>query len=154
MTSDDMWRVVGRELREVRERQPGETTVAFFAHRAGVDVNTIKAIERGNPGTRTKLEAYAGALGLSIVDVLSATLKAAEQRPTPEAAALLRCFEHLPVEDRRLLLESAQRLLSRHEALAQLEARVAAFQSTAPRARGRRPKAQPPPPKSVPPREP
>lgn len=111
MNSSDLWRAVGRALREVRERQPGKTFIAYFADLADIDVNTIVAIERGKPGTIAKLETYAGALGLSIVDVLSSVLKAAAQRPTPEAAALLRCFEHLGVVDRRLLLESAERLL-------------------------------------------
>ena len=95
-----------------------------------IDVNTIKAIERGEPGTIAKLEVYAGALGLSIVDVLSSVLKAAEQPPTPEAAALVRCFEHLGVVDRRLLLASAERLLEQHEARTRLEAQVAAAAAT------------------------
>ena len=70
MTSGDLWRAVGRELREVRERQPGPTFMAHFADLAEIDVNTAKAIERGEPRSITKLEDYAFALGLSIVDVL------------------------------------------------------------------------------------
>jgi len=140
MTSGDLWRAVGRALREVRERRPGKTFIAYFADLAEIDVNTISAIERGRPGTIAKLEDYAGALGLSIVDVLSSVLKAAEQRPTPEAAALLRCFEHLGVVDRRLLLESAERLLEQHEARTRLEAQVAAAAATPPATPGRRPK--------------
>lgn len=81
MTSGDLWRAVGRALREVRERQPGKTFIAYFADLADIDVNTINAIERGRPGTISKLEDYAGSLGLSIVDVLSTVLKAAGTSP-------------------------------------------------------------------------
>lgn len=130
MRSGDLWRAVGRKLREVRERQPGPTFLAHFADLAEIDVNTAKAIERGDPRSITKLEDYAFALGLSIVDVFSTVLKAAERPPTPEAAALVRYFENLGVEDRRLLLASAERLWEQHEALARLEAQVAAAATT------------------------
>jgi transcriptional regulator with XRE-family HTH domain len=130
MNSGDLWRGVGLKLREVRERQPGPTFLAHFAELAEIDVNTAKAIERGDPRSITKLEDYAFALGLSIVDVFSTVLKAAERPPTPEAAALVRYFENLGVEDRRLLLASAERLWEQHEAVARLEAQVAAAAPT------------------------
>lgn len=118
MTSDDLWRVVGRELREARERQPGNLSIlAHAADAAEIDVNTAKAIERGKPATISKLEDYAGSLGLSIVDVLSAVLQASEQHPTPEASALLRFFEYLDVENRRLVLWTAQRLFEQQSLL-------------------------------------
>lgn len=139
MRSGDLWRAVGRKLREVRERQPGPTFMAHFADLAEIDVNTAKAIERGDPRSITKLEDYAFALGLSIVDVFSTVLKAAERPPTPEAAALVRYFENLGVEDRRLLLASAERLWEQHEALARLEAQVAAAATTSAPAPGPRP---------------
>lgn len=130
MTSGDLWLAVGRALRETRERQPGPTFMAHFAEIAEIDVNTIKAIERGEPGTLSKLEDYCFALGLTIVDVLSTVLKADERPPTPEGAALVRYFESLGVEDRRLLLASAERLWEQHEAVARLEAQVAAAATT------------------------
>jgi len=144
VTSDDLWRDVGRHLRDVRERQGKKwlhlATDARTKFKAKLDPKTIQAIERGEPGQIDKLELLAQILGLSIVDVLSSVLKAAEQRPTPEAAALLRCFEHLGVVDRRLLLESAQRLLEQHEARSRLELQVAAVAGTPPPTPGRRPK--------------
>lgn len=139
MTSGDLWLAVGRALRETRERQPGPTFMAHFADLAEIDVNTAKAIERGDPGTISKLEDYAFALGLTIVDVLSTVLKADERPPTPEAAALVRYFESLGVEDRRLLLASAERLWEQHEAVVRLEAQVAAAATTPPLGTGPRP---------------
>jgi hypothetical protein len=118
MTSPELWRAVGRELRDVRERQGKKWNHIARETKPRLDAKTQQDIERGEPGTREALERYARALeryaralGLSIVDVLSGVLKAAEQRPTPEAAALLRCFEQLDVENRRLVLWTAQRLL-------------------------------------------
>lgn len=111
MTSPELWRAVGRELRDVRERQGKKWNHIARETRPRLDAKTQQDIERGAPGTLDTLERYAQALGLSIVDVLSGVLKAAEQRPTPEAAAVLRCFEQLDVENRRLVLWTAQRLL-------------------------------------------
>jgi transcriptional regulator with XRE-family HTH domain len=143
VTSEDLWRDVGWHLRDVRERQGKKwlhvATEARTRFQGKLDPKTIQAIERGEPGQIDKLELLAQILGLSIVDVLSSVLKDAEQRPTPEAAALLRCFEHLGVVDRRLLLESAQRLLEQHEARTRLELQVAAAAANPAPAPGRRP---------------
>jgi len=141
VTSAELWQAMGRTLRDVRERQKKKWfQLATEAKLAGakLDPKTIQAIERGEIGTIDKAELLARLLGLSIVDVLGAELRASEQRPTPEAAALLRCFESLDVVDRRLLLESAQRLLEQHEARMRLEAQVAAAAATPGPSLGRR----------------
>ena len=114
MTFPELWRAVGLELRDMRERQGKKWNhIATETKAAGVrlDSKTQQDIERGEPGMLETVERYAQALGLSSVDVLSRVLKGEEERPTPEAAALLRCFETLDVENRRLVLWTAQRLL-------------------------------------------
>ena len=112
MTFAELWRAVGRELRDVRERQGKKWNHVAKDTTPRLDSKTQQDIERGEPGMLETVERYAQALGLSSVDVLSGVLKTAEQRPTPEAAAVLRCFEQLDVENRRLVLWTAQRLLA------------------------------------------
>jgi hypothetical protein len=104
MTSDDLWREVGRHLRDRREGR-GKKWWVGGDEKPPIDTKTRRAIEHGTPGTLDKLETYAQAMEMSIVDVVSAVLKDAEHRLSPEAATLLRCFEHLTVWDRRLVLE-------------------------------------------------
>ena len=112
MTSPELWRAIGRELRDERERQGLKWfQVKQKAKPAKLDPKTQQAIERGTPGTIETLERYAQVLGLSIVDVFSLVLKAAEQRPTREASSLLRCFEQLDGKNRTLVLWTATRLL-------------------------------------------
>jgi len=144
VTPEELWSEVGRRLRDSRERQNKKwlhvSVDARERFHAKLDPKTIQAIERGEIGTVDKAELLARTLGLSIVDVLSATLKASEQRPTPEAAALLRCFEHLGVHDRRIVLETAQRLLEHHQARTRLERLEETAAATSRPKRARRPK--------------
>jgi transcriptional regulator with XRE-family HTH domain len=112
MTSSDLWRAVGRELRDEREQQGLKWFhVSTKAKPTKIDPKTLQAIERGAVGTLDTVERYAQVLGLSIVDVVSRVLKTAEERPTREAVALLRCFEQLDGENRTLVLWTARRLL-------------------------------------------
>jgi hypothetical protein len=146
VTFEELRQAIGRMLRDVRERQEKSWfQLKTDAEKAGakLDPKTMKAIERGDIGTLDKAHLLAQLLGLSIVDVLQAVLKASERPPTPEADALARCFEQLDVKDRRLLLESAQRLLEQHEALMRLQAQVAAAATKSPPKRGRRGKEPP-----------
>jgi transcriptional regulator with XRE-family HTH domain len=115
MTSQEFWRGVGRFLRDQREARP--LTVSQLAAAAGLDPDTVKAIERGQPGRIDKLDRLLETLGFSIVDVLHVVLPSAESPPTPEAAALHRAFEQLGVEDRGLLLSVVRRLVALDEAL-------------------------------------
>jgi len=119
MTDAEFWRDVGRFLRDLREGQ-GKTANQMAAV-AGIDADTVRAIERGQPGRIDKLGRLVQAFDLSIVDVVSDRLKGAEARPSLEAAALLRAFEHLAVEDRGLLLLFAKRMVEQHEARRQAE---------------------------------
>jgi len=112
MTSPELWRAVGRELRDARERLGKKWNHIAKETRPRLDAKTQQDIERGHPGTLETVERYAQALGLSIVDVLSAVLKDAEQRPTTEVAAVLRYFEQLDAENRWLVLWTVRRLLA------------------------------------------
>lgn len=116
MTSSDLWRAVGRELRDERERQGKKWNQIKKDTTPKLDSKTQQDIEQGRPGTLETVERYAQALGLSIVDVLSGVLTAAAQRPTREAAALLRCFEQLDAKNRMLVLWTATRLLEQQPA--------------------------------------
>jgi transcriptional regulator with XRE-family HTH domain len=147
VTEEELWREVGRALREKREQD--DLNVTQVAKKAGIDQKTVKAIERGDLRQVDKLAALARALGMSIVDVLSAVLKSSEQRPTPEAATLLRCFEQLATEDRQVLLASVQRMFQQHEARTHLLVLVAKLEANAASAPGRKPKG----PKTKPPRD-
>lgn len=111
MTTSDLWRAVGRELRDEREQQGLKWFHVSTKAKPKIDPKTLQAIERGDPGTMDTVERYAQVLGLSIVDVLSRVMKAAEERPTREAGALMRCFEQLDGENRMLVLWTARRLL-------------------------------------------
>jgi transcriptional regulator with XRE-family HTH domain len=138
VTEEDLRREVGRALREKRERD--DLNVTQVAIKAGIDPKTIKAIERGDLRHFDKVAAHARALEMSIVDVLSAVLKSSEQRPTPEAATLLRCFEQLATEDRQVVLVSVQRMFQQHEARTRLQTLVAKLEASAASTPGRQPK--------------
>jgi transcriptional regulator with XRE-family HTH domain len=136
MTSQDFWRAMGRFLRDQREARP--LTVTQMAAAAGIDPDTVKSIERGQPGRIDKLERLLAALGLSIVDVLSVVLPSAEGPPTLEAAALHRAFEQLGVVDRGLLLAFARRLV-------ELDEKLAPDAAPSPPVKGGRPRKRPMP---------
>lgn len=106
VTADELWRHVGRILRDARETRrwsPSQT-----ARRAGIDGKTITAIEAGEAGNVAKLQAHAEAFGMTIVDVLSAVLDRTKTPLSPEARQLLRRFERISVPARSALLLAAQ----------------------------------------------
>ena len=71
MTFAELWRAVGRELRDVRERQGKKWNHVAKDTTPRLDSKTQQDIERGEPGMLETVERYAQALGLSSVDVLS-----------------------------------------------------------------------------------
>lgn len=112
---DEMWKAVGRVLRDAREAR--KWNVSQASKRSGIDAKTIQTIEAGDAGNVEKLQLHAEAFGLSIVDVLSTVLEQTKEPLSPEAAMLLRQFEQLGVTNRRILVELAQSLF-------ELEARL------------------------------
>lgn len=128
VTLEELWREVGHVLREERDRRGW--TWSQVAAKVDIDMKTVQAIERGKPKRVDMLELHAKAFDMSIVDVLSAVLKASEARPTPEAATLLRCFEQLQTEDRQVVLASVQRMFQQQDARIRLERLVEKLQAS------------------------
>jgi transcriptional regulator with XRE-family HTH domain len=140
VTTDELWRRVGRVLMDERLKRRQNWTEA--GAKAGVDPKTIQSIEQGEPGNVEKLAAHATAFGMSIVDVIASVLKATEEQPSREAVTLLRIFETLTEPDRTVLLVSARRALEQHEARAQLERRVAELSTSPSSTTGPHPKGE------------
>lgn len=106
MTPDELWRKVGRILRDAREARAW--TVSQVARRAGVDGKTVSSIETGDVGNVDKLQLHAEAFGMTIVDVLVTALERTKTPLSPEARQLLRRFERISVPARQALLQVAQ----------------------------------------------
>jgi len=89
VTIDELWAEVGAVLREARGRvQPG----AFYQQHkkeGAPAADTIVAIERGDPGHARKLDAYASALGINLVDVIEVVLARRREAQPLSARALL-----------------------------------------------------------------
>jgi transcriptional regulator with XRE-family HTH domain len=113
VTPDELWRGVGRVLRDKREAR--KWNVSQVSARSGIAIKTIQSIEAGDAGNVDKLQLCAEAFGLSIVDVISAVLEQTKTSLSPEAGALLRRFEGLGVSNRRILVELAQSLAELEE---------------------------------------
>ena len=128
VTSDELWRRVGRVLTEERERRGLNWTQV--GKLAGVDMKTIKAGERGKPKTVRALERHAEAFKMSLVDIVSAVIQETAAPLSPEAATLLRCFEALPVPDRQHVLTGVQRAFELFQERQRLEAQLAAGATT------------------------
>lgn len=106
VTPDELWRKVGRILRDTREARAW--TVSQVARRAGVDGKTVSSIEMGDVGNVDKLQLHAEAFGMTIVDVLVTALERTKAPLSPEARQLLRRFERISVPARQGLLMVAQ----------------------------------------------
>lgn len=110
VTGEELWRAVGRALRDHREDR---RLNASDVHRAGGPTNkTVTAIDSGEIGNVESLTTYAEALGLSIADIIKSIL--AEGAISPEAAALVRIYD----EDLRDDVRSRTALVLAAEALA------------------------------------
>jgi hypothetical protein len=103
MTAKELWDAVGQQLLLRRTRlglDPSKT--------GGPNYHTIAKIEAGEIGRVEKVEEYAAALGLSIVDVLRAVLY--QNNLTPETEQIVRKYRRTTVAGRQALLSMAQAL--------------------------------------------
>lgn len=105
VTTDEMWKQVGRLLKEHREER-GITQVAVH-EQTGVDMKTIRSIDAGEVSNLQKLQAYTEALGLTLVSVLTTVLDRSKVPLTPEARQLLERFGRISIHARQALLLSA-----------------------------------------------
>lgn len=112
VTGEELWRAVGRSLREHREDRRWN---ASDIKRAGGPTNkTVAAIDQGEIGNVDSLTTYARALGLSIADILKALL--ADTPISPEAASLVRIYDEDlkgDVRSRLALVMAAEALSAR-----------------------------------------
>jgi transcriptional regulator with XRE-family HTH domain len=106
VSPDELWRAVGRILQDRREGR--DWTVNQTAELAGVDAKTVNSIEAGDVGQVNKVNALAGAFGLTIVDVISSALDRTKEPLSPEAKQLLRHFGRISVPARRAVLSVAE----------------------------------------------
>lgn len=74
MTSDELWRQVGAQLREVRLRKGYETPAEFYARFREPAAGTIATIEAGHAATLSPVETYCRVLGVSLPVVLRRAL--------------------------------------------------------------------------------
>jgi transcriptional regulator with XRE-family HTH domain len=106
VTPDELWRSVGRILKDAREAK--DWSVNQTAELAGVDPKTINSIEAGDVGQVNKLGAHADALGMTVVDVLTTVLDRTKTPLSQEAKQMLRHFERISLRARRALLLAAE----------------------------------------------
>lgn len=104
VTSDELWRRVGRLLRDARERE--RLKPYDIQKRGGPDLKTIVKNEGGKISTVKSLDAHADVLGLTVVGLLRSVL--AETPISPEAAAVLEAFQETDVAGRQAFLHVAQ----------------------------------------------
>lgn len=132
VTPEELWRAVGELLLVHRTRK--QWNAVDVERHGGPSLKTVQSIELGEVGRVDVLARHAEALGLSIVDVLRAVLAPpVGPQLTPEAAAMLRRFEGLGVENREILRRLAQQLALAEEAVAAAAAPAPAPQTSAPR---------------------
>ena len=138
VTPSELWQKVGGRLelaRMARKWRPMDVERA-----GGPSYKTVQAIDNGSVGTVGSLQEYAGALGLSIVDILHDVLASSTTALSPEAAQVVRKFNETTVAGRTALLAMANALPS---AEAVTPAPLPPVGAAAP--------PKPPPPRPVPP---
>lgn len=74
MTSEQLWRAVGAQLRDIRLRKGFATPAEFYGRFREPAANTITAIESGNAATLSPVETYCRVLGVFFPDVLRQVL--------------------------------------------------------------------------------
>jgi hypothetical protein len=116
VTDSELWREIGRQLQEIRERKGWRNPIDVHKAGAGVpNYATVAKHERGQFKTFTSLVEHAKVLGVSVVDVLSAAMERSKRPLNPEAATLLRHFEQMSVPDRQILVTMARRLYEQQD---------------------------------------
>ena len=108
VTSDEMWRAVGRQLRDARLTRQWKPIDVERA--GGPSYKTVQAIEQGEAGAIESLDKCARALDLSIVDILYSVLESRVRPLSPEAAQVVRKFSETTIEGRTALLAVANAL--------------------------------------------
>lgn len=105
VTSAEMWQAVGKVL--ASKRLDRRWRPIDIQRAGGPSYKTVQAIDAGDVGTVESLEKYAGALKLSIVDILHSVLESRLTPLTPEAAHVVRKFAETTVDGRTAILAVA-----------------------------------------------
>lgn len=108
VTSAELWRAVGKYLRDVRLAR--KLTPTDVERAGGPSYKTVQAIEDGEAGHVESLDKCATALGLALPDIINAVREARETPLSPEAARLVKRFNETTIEGRTALLAMANAL--------------------------------------------
>jgi hypothetical protein len=108
VTPGEMWQAVGKMLQHARVDRNWRPIDVERA--GGPSYKTVQAIEAGDIGTVESLDKCAGALDLSIVDILQSVLASTITPLSPEAAQVVRKFTQTTVAGRTALLSMAHAL--------------------------------------------
>ena len=108
MTSKEFWQAVGEFFLVARQRKTLKPS--HVQGLGGPHYDTVADIERGRVGNIERLESYATALGLDLVDVFRTVLKSEPQALSPEAHQLIRKYETTTLAGRQALVALAAAL--------------------------------------------
>jgi hypothetical protein len=99
VTSEDLWRAVGAQLRDIRVRKGFATPAEFYGRFREPAANTITTIEAGKTATLAPVETYCRVLGVSLPDVLRQAL--GKESLAADAVRVARAYQHCPNEGLR-----------------------------------------------------
>lgn len=99
-----IWTEVGRKLRA--RRQELALSAAAVTKRGGPTYKTVLKTERGGAARIDLLETHAAALGILLVDVLTAVVKPGSF--SPEASSIARAYDSAPPVGQSALREVAR----------------------------------------------
>jgi transcriptional regulator with XRE-family HTH domain len=98
----EMWTAVGKFFRRVRVDR--NWSAQDVERAGGPSYKTVLAIEAGKVGTVKRLDEYADALDLELVDILLDILASNLKTLSPEAAQVVRKFTRTTVEGRTAIV--------------------------------------------------